>query len=96
MPAEYKDAIGSCIGDFIKLYLSVLSEQEFNKSLLASIIQDVEKSNILVDGLYSGFDIVSDIPIVKNVISVIAKAGLLENNNVKSGLLTNNFLLITK
>jgi hypothetical protein len=87
LSAEYRDEIGRYLGDFIHLYLNVNSEKEFNRVLLQSIINDKNKTDILIDKLYGNFSIVADIPIVKNVLDVLNKAHILENPNVKNSLI---------
>lgn len=96
LPTEYQDSIGIHLGEFVTFYLNISSEKFFNKLLLASIIGDEEKAITLVDGLYQGFEITSEIPIVKNVLGVFAKSGLSDNPNVKSGFLQHNLVLSDK
>ena len=79
----YKDAIGKHLASFVKLYLNINSDKSFNLDLLISIINDKDRSRIIIDELYKGFDITPDIPIVKNVLNVLNKAGIMENENVK-------------
>lgn len=85
LPEDYKENIGKHIGKFIKLYLNINSEKVFNLDLLNTILHDNDKSLSIVEGLYKGFEITPDIPIVKNVLSVLEKTGLLKNNYINEG-----------
>lgn len=92
IPSIYRDEIGKYFGEFIKLYLSITSERSFNEVLLQSIINDNKKSTELINQLYGNFTIVADIPIVKNVINVLQKVGILENTYVRNSLVKNGLL----
>lgn len=80
---DYRDNIGKFLPDFIKLYLNITSEKKFNLDLLSYIFNDQNKAEAIIGELYIGFDINPEIPIVKNVLNVIRKSGLLENLYVK-------------
>lgn len=82
---EARAEIGPLLGEFITLYLNVDSDKQFNLALLDSIIQNPEKSQEIVAGLYKGFAITPDIPIVKNVISVFRQTNLLDDESVQAG-----------
>jgi len=84
LPEDYKENIGKYLASFIKLYLNINSDKAFNLNLLNSILQDKERSTDIIENLYKGFDITPEIPIVKNVLSVLKKSELLENTWVKS------------
>lgn len=87
LPENYKENIGKYIADFIKLYLNINSEKAFNVNLLSNILQDRERSTQIVESIYKGFDITPEIPVVKNVLNVLQKSGLLENTHVKNSFL---------
>ena len=83
VPEDYREAIGTEFGDFVKLYLNIESEKEFNGKLFGSILGDIKDSKKIVDDLYRGFEINPDIPIVKNVINVLKASGLLSDEHIK-------------
>lgn len=85
LPQDYKKNIGEKLASFIKLYLNINSEKEFNYNLLVSILKNPKKSLKIVTNLYRGFDITPEIPIVKNVLNVLQNAGLLNEDPVKKG-----------
>ena len=85
LPQEYKDDIGNHLASFVKLYLNMNSEKSFNYNILESLFQDKEKASTIIENLYKGFDITPEIPIVKNVLSVLQKSELLDNAQVKLG-----------
>ena len=87
IPQEYKDDIGSHLAGFIKLYLDMNSEKSFNLNILESLFEDKEKPSIIIQDLYKGFEITSEIPIVKNVLNILRKSKLLDNAQVKLGFL---------
>src|SRR5260363_195394 len=72
-------------GRFIKQYLNVQSDKRFYADLLNRLLQDAKQSSAIVEDLYKGFEISPDIPMVKNVLSVLKKAGVLDNRHVKAG-----------
>ena len=88
LPEDYKENIGKHLGEFIKLYLNINSDKAFNLDLLISILNQREKSIIIIENLYKGFEITPDVPIVKNVLGVFEKSGILKNNYVKEGFRT--------
>ncbi|WP_102033241.1 diiron oxygenase [Candidatus Glomeribacter gigasporarum] len=85
LPDDYQEAIGSHLADFIKQYLNVQSDKRFYADLLNRLLQDAKQSSAIVEDLYKGFEISPDIPMVKNVLSVLKKAGVLDNRHVKAG-----------
>ncbi|MDF1757736.1 MAG: diiron oxygenase [Legionellaceae bacterium] len=78
MSDENKKIIGANLGEFVSIYLNIDGEIRHNKSVLAWVLNDQNKADELVGKLYDGFIISSDIPIVKNVLNVLTKAGILE------------------
>ncbi|WP_277670074.1 diiron oxygenase [Saccharomonospora viridis] len=84
MPEDYREAIGSRLGEFVKLYLSLESEKEFNVQLLESVLGDRDRAERSITRLYSGFDVTPDLPIAQNVLRAFGKAGLLEHPAVRS------------
>ncbi|RDH42121.1 diiron oxygenase [Zooshikella ganghwensis] len=85
LPDKARRDIGSNIADFVKMYLNIESEKEFNLNYLDSIIADHEENKQTVNAIYKGFEVTPDVPIVKNVISALKRTGLLDDENVKSG-----------
>jgi hypothetical protein len=85
LPHEYQNEIGSHMAHFIKNYLNINSEKEFNLNLLSSLIDSPSKAEKIVSRLYQGFEIDLEIPMVKNVISVLRNSNVLKNLHVKSG-----------
>jgi hypothetical protein len=63
------------------------SEKSFNFNILESLFEDKEKPSIIIEDLYKGFEITSEIPIVKNVLNILRKSKLLDNAQVKLGFL---------
>ncbi len=84
LPEDYREAIGSKMGEFVKLYLSVESEKQFNVQVLTGVLGDRERAEASISALYEGFDVTSDLPIVKNVLRAFGKAGLLDHPAVRS------------
>jgi hypothetical protein len=83
LPEDYREAIGSKMGEFVKLYLSVESEKQFNAQVLTRVLSDRERAEAVISTLYEGFDVTSDLPIVKNVLCAFGKAGLLDHPAVR-------------
>ena len=82
IPEDYRKNIGQYFATFIKSYLNINSEKNFSLELLTSIFHDQEKSEKIITELYQGFDITPEIPIVKNVLNVLRKTGLLEDKYI--------------
>lgn len=83
LPEDYQEHIGKQLALFVKLYLHVNSDKQFNLELLHSFFADKEKATHLVAQLYKGFDITPDLPIVKNVMQVLQKTAVLDHPLVK-------------
>lgn len=83
IPTEYQDNIGEHLAEFIKLYLNINSDKIFGQDLLKRILKDESQSIQIIEELYEGFDINPEIPIVKNVLAVLRKAGVMENKYAK-------------
>ncbi|NDL01336.1 diiron oxygenase [Photorhabdus bodei] len=77
--------IGQHIADFVKLYLNIESEKQFNTELLSSITNDRAYSEKSVQRIYQGFEVTPDVPIVKNVLLALKRAGVLEHQAVRRG-----------
>ncbi len=82
---EYRTAIGSTLADFMTLYLSIESEKHFNTILLGELINDVGLAEKMNNELYKGFIITQDVPIVKNVLSVLRRSKILDHPSVLDG-----------
>jgi rubrerythrin len=89
VPNDYRDSIGSKLASFIHLYLNIESDKEFYTSLLHQSTKDKEYSKKMTNEIYKGFEINPDIPIVKNVINVLKRSGLLDCDASRNGF--NNF-----
>lgn len=89
LPNDYREIIGCNLAEFVKLYLNVESEKQFNKQLLIYYLKDNETANKLIDKMYHGFDITADIPIVKNVLNVLKKTGIMDFTSVKEQFVLN-------
>lgn len=89
LPDDYREIIGSNLAEFVKLYLNIESEKQFNKQLLIYYLKDNEAANQLIDQIYHGFDITADIPIVKNVLGVLKKTGIMDFTSVKEQFVLN-------
>ncbi|MGH8793006.1 MAG: diiron oxygenase [Stackebrandtia sp.] len=87
MPEEYRDAVGTHLAEFTTLYLSVDSEKRFNVELLGTLGVDPEQARKSVEGVYAGFEITPDVPIVKNVLRAFRNAGLLDHPSVQSSFM---------
>ena len=79
---EHKKSIGQNFALFIKSYLNITSEKEFNTQLLNNLFHDPNKSKAIISELYNGFDITPEISIVKNVMNVLKKTGILQHKSV--------------
>ncbi|MFR9730638.1 diiron oxygenase [Saccharopolyspora sp. MS10] len=84
IPEDHREAIGSLMGEFVKLYLSVESEKRFNAQLLEEVLGDRDAAERSIGQLYAGFDVTTDMPIVQNVLRAFGKAGMLEHPAVRS------------
>ncbi|OJW46879.1 MAG: hypothetical protein BGO67_04125 [Alphaproteobacteria bacterium 41-28] len=82
---DFKNVIGQCLAEFIKLYLHIDSDKLFYQKLCESYVEDKDKSIQIVNDLYKGFVISPDIPIVKNVMNVLKKSNITSHNATKSG-----------
>ena len=85
LPPEYQKNIGELIADFVKLYLNINSEKAFNFGILLRLFPNQNIADQIIKELYKGFDINTEIPIVKNVLNVLSKSTLLDNEYVKRG-----------
>lgn len=85
MPEDFQVAIGQQLANFIQLYLHIDSDRLFYIDLCASVFDDKQKAESIVNELYKGFVVSPDIPIVKNVINVLKKSNIIEHESVKSG-----------
>ena len=90
---DYKQLIGSQLGDFVTLYLNIQGEIKYNESVLAWVLADKARAKIEIDKLYQGFEISPDIPIVKNVLNVLTKAGVLAHEAVRKGFQSNGLIM---
>ena len=94
MPEDYKIAIGTYLGDFVKMYLNVESDKSFNLQLLSLFLKDEIKAKVVIEELYKDFEITIDIPIVKNVLNVFKKAQILDQSYVQESFIRNGLNVI--
>lgn len=80
---EDKAIIGKQLPEFIYLYLNIDAEKHFNLLLLINLNFSVKHAQQLVDTLYSGFVISHEIPMVKQVLAILNKAGVMDDVYVK-------------
>ncbi len=93
LPKDYKQQIGPHLADFVKLYLHINSEKLFNLNLLTSLIKDADLAVQIIDGAYQGFDITTEIPIVKNVLRVLKSSGILDDPYVVDSFKVNDLYI---
>lgn len=93
LPDDYQQHIGQHLADFVKLYLNISSEREFNLQLLEYYLQDKSVASSLIDQAYHGFDITIEIPIVKNVLNVLKNSGIIDSIYVKDHFIQNGLYL---
>lgn len=84
---EYKESIGKEIAHFIKRYLDVESEKQYNRTILKSVLDGAIDIESKLSHLYKNFAIVTDIPIVKNILKVLKDTKVMDCPFVK-----NNFI----
>ena len=75
---ESQIEIGFHLADFVLLYLNIKGEKAFNLQLLTWLLGDKKTAEIKINLLYDGFKISPEIPMVKNVLSVLKRAGILD------------------
>ncbi|MFN8771057.1 MAG: diiron oxygenase [Neisseriaceae bacterium] len=92
LPEEYKEVIGLNLADFVMLYLDVESEKSYNTELLSMLLNDKDKALRLIEDIYGGFTINKELPLVKNVLTLFEKTGLLNCKFVNEGLKKSNLL----
>lgn len=86
LPEDYKNKIGFCLGGFIKNYLNIEGARLYDIEVLSWLINDTNKATSLVNQLYEGFEIHSQIPIVRNVLEVLEKVGMMTHPKVIEGM----------
>lgn len=85
LPDDHRISIGNQLANFIHLYLNIQSDKKFYHELLYQLTNDKVYSHEMIEEIYVGFEITPDIPIVKNVLSVLTKSGLLDCKAVQDG-----------
>ena len=93
VPNDYKENIGKHLVDFVKLYLNINSEKSYNLQILGSILKDSNKAQKLIDGIYSDFYITIELPIVKGVLEIFKKSGILDSEYVKKYFMEQNLYI---
>lgn len=84
LPNNYKETIGSELACFVKRYLSVESEKNYNKLILKEFLENSPDIEEKLAKLYENFNIVTDIPIVKNILKVLKSAKIMDCEFVKN------------
>ncbi|MFN8769349.1 MAG: ferritin-like domain-containing protein [Neisseriaceae bacterium] len=90
LPNDCKENLGTYLATFVKLYLRTESDKNYNISILENIFKDEIKAKKIVEKIYKGFDISIDMPIVRNVLTVLKKANILNYPAVKQGFINSN------
>lgn len=93
LPEDYKKEIGQHLGDFVKLYLNVVSEKHYNYEILNLILRDNVKAKKLIEKIYQDFDILIEMPIVRNVLTVLKKTNIMNHQFVKLNFIKNKLYL---
>jgi hypothetical protein len=86
LPEEYQQVIGENLGEFIIKYLNIESDKSYNKALAQYYIKTENLAEKIVQDLYKGFTISQDIPIVRNVLNVLNRAGIIDVPSVQTSL----------
>jgi len=82
---DYKTTIGFKLARFVELYLNIESDKAFNLSVIQSLLSDENNAQLIINEIYKDFAVTPEIPIVKNVINVLKKTGIMSNLAVQSG-----------
>ncbi|PJD91323.1 MAG: hypothetical protein CK424_07295 [Legionella sp.] len=85
LPEDFKKNIGSNLAYFVQLYLGIHSEKAYNLQLLTHLWKDELKAKNSIDKLYYGFELSSEMPIVKNVLNVLRETRILDSEDVRQG-----------
>ncbi len=93
LPDDYKVAIGKELVFFIKRYLNVESEKQYNQLILEKFLKDSHKIEELLSKLYENFTIVADIPIVKNILTVLKRTKIMDCGFVKDRFAEHNLYI---
>jgi hypothetical protein len=88
---DYRDNIAGKLVDFLIIYFSISSWKEFNYKLLLDITKNQKLSQEIINELYDNFDVTPDMPIVKNVIRTLEKAGIYDNNFFQNAIVKRNW-----
>lgn len=87
LPNNYKETIGGELAHFVKRYLSVESEKNYNKLILKAFLGESPDIEEKLAKLYENFNIVTDIPIVKNILKVLKSAKIMDCQFVKNSFM---------
>lgn len=85
--------IGMHLADFLILYLNIDSEKKFNYELLKFFLKDENKAHNLIEEIYGGFQITTEMPIVKQVLRVLKKSFIMDHKFVKESFLEKNLYI---
>ncbi|NBT86518.1 MAG: hypothetical protein EBT45_08530, partial [Alphaproteobacteria bacterium] len=83
---DFQDVIGGKLVDFLLRYFGVASWREFNYCLLLKLTNDPILSEEIIKDLFDNFEVTPEIPIVRNVIKTLTKAGISDNEFFKKSL----------
>ncbi len=75
---ECKSNIAPLIPEFLVLYLNVTIQKEFDRQLLTAIELDIAMIDIIIEDTYSDFKLTPYHPLLKNILIIIKKAGMLD------------------
>ena len=88
---DYKDKIAEKLVDFLIRYFSINSWKEFNYKLLLDVTNNQSLSKEIISELYDNFDVSPEMPIVKNVIKTLTRAGIYNNSSFKAAMNEKNW-----
>jgi hypothetical protein len=92
---DYQEQIGQYLGDFVKLYLSINSDKNYNFEILNLLLHDKDRANSLIERIYQGFEISTEMPIVKNVLAILKRTHIMDCAFVKNGFVRQGLYLAT-
>ncbi len=75
---DYKQHIGNIIVDFIQEYLSMTVQTKFDTQVLNTLGFSCEETSNIIDETYGGFKLTKDHPMLKNIMILLHKAGMLD------------------
>jgi len=76
---EYKYNIGFVLPKFLRLYLGVSVQIYFDKTVLLHLGLSEKSANEAIDDTYGGFKLSQHHPMLKNILLILSKAGVLDD-----------------